>query len=242
MAELGLDCERISTQIVAGDAKCDFIHAVVSAFSVLANLADDFRNLQRTEIGELREHFAAQEQVGSSTMPHKANPVSFENVKSIYKAFLPRVLTAYLDQISEHQRDLTNSASQRFIPELLNAFTYAVRRMRRALEKIYVDRERMREKLSDVVLAEALYVLLAAHGFPEAYEYVKSLVWDAHAQGKEFMSIVWADAKLDKYLKKFSAQQLEVLRDPAHYCGIAAQKTVRVCEHWQKVLAAEGFL
>ena len=75
----------------------------------MANLADDMRHLQRSEIGEVAESFAAN-QVGSSTMPHKRNPVSFENVKSIWKAIAPRMLTTYMDQISEHQRDLTNSA------------------------------------------------------------------------------------------------------------------------------------
>ena len=63
-------------------------------------MADDMRHLQRTEIAEVAESFAA-EQVGSSTMPHKRNPVSFENVKSMWKAMAPRVMTTYLDQISE---------------------------------------------------------------------------------------------------------------------------------------------
>src|SRR6266481_1149146 len=102
----------------------DLAHGCVTALGVMANLADDMRQLQRTEIGEVAESFAA-EQVGSSTMPHKRNPVSFENVKSIWKAMAPRVLTTYLDQISEHHRDLTNSASQRFLGEILAATAYA---------------------------------------------------------------------------------------------------------------------
>ena len=63
-----------------------------AAFGVIANLADDLRNLQRTEIGEVREAFGS-EQVGSSTMPQKRNPWNSEHVKSLWKAFSPRVLT-----------------------------------------------------------------------------------------------------------------------------------------------------
>ncbi len=84
------------------------------AFGVIANLADDLRNLQRSEIGEVREEFSAT-QVGSSTMPQKRNPWNSEHVKSLWKAYSPRVATFFMDQISDHQRDLTNSASARFV-------------------------------------------------------------------------------------------------------------------------------
>ena len=60
-------------------------------------------------------------------MPHKRNPWNFEHVKSLWKEFTPRILTHYLDQISEHQRDLTNSASSRFIPEIVAGLTAAHR-------------------------------------------------------------------------------------------------------------------
>jgi len=63
-----------------------------AAFGVIANLADDLRNLRRTEIGEVREAFGS-EQVGSSTLPQKRNPWNSEHVKSLWKAFSPRVLT-----------------------------------------------------------------------------------------------------------------------------------------------------
>ncbi|HUS80906.1 MAG TPA: lyase family protein, partial [Armatimonadota bacterium] len=111
LAELELQPSTHSTQIVEAEFVADFMHALVSAFGVLANLADDMRNLQRTEIEEVAEQFEA-DQVGSSTMPHKRNPWNFENVKSLWKEFMPRMVTVYQDQISEHQRDLTNSASQ----------------------------------------------------------------------------------------------------------------------------------
>ena len=80
----------------------------------MANLADDMRHLRRSEITEVGEAFE-KDQVGSSTMPHKRNPWNFENVK----CYLQRLRSTYgyhlLDQLSEHQRDLTNSATNRFL-------------------------------------------------------------------------------------------------------------------------------
>ena len=99
-----------------------------TAFGIVANLADDLRNLQRSEIDEVREPFGSR-QVGSSTMPQKRNPWNCEHVKSLWKAFAPRVMTFFMDQVSEHQRDLTNSASARFVPEFIAGLTAAANRM-----------------------------------------------------------------------------------------------------------------
>jgi len=113
LEELNLKPSPISTQIPEAEFVVDYVNSIVGGFGVLANLSDDMRNLQRSEIGEVGEVFAAK-QVGSSTMPQKRNPINFENVKSLWKEFMPRIVTIYSDQISEHQRDLTNSASSRF--------------------------------------------------------------------------------------------------------------------------------
>jgi len=107
LAEINLKASPISTQIPEAEFMVSYLNSVVEGFGVLANLADDMRNLQRSEIGEVAEIFGTV-QVGSSTMPQKRNPISFENVKSLWKEFMPRISTVYMDQISEHQRDLTN--------------------------------------------------------------------------------------------------------------------------------------
>src|SRR5690606_34313753 len=115
-------------------------------------------------IAEVGEAFDP-DQVGSSTMPHKRNPWNFEHVKSLWKVMVPRMLTVYMDQISEHQRDLTNSASSRFFPELIAGVALAADRTLREVRRLGVDRERMETNLRSTlqtVVAEPLYVLLAA--------------------------------------------------------------------------------
>jgi adenylosuccinate lyase len=80
---------------------------------IMANIGHDMRHLQRSEIGEIREQFE-KGQTGSSTMAHKRNPWNFENVVSMSKQVLAQCLNANLNISSEHQRDLTDSASSRF--------------------------------------------------------------------------------------------------------------------------------
>ncbi|MGB4669193.1 MAG: lyase family protein, partial [Bacillota bacterium] len=159
LGELGLLPAEYATQIVMPEYVTDYVHAVVSGLGVLANLADDVRHLQRSEIGELAERFE-KGQVGSSTMPHKRNPWNFEHVKSLWKTFMPRMMTVYMDQLSEHQRDLTNSASGRFVTEILAGFVLAMHRLQSVVSKLVVDTARMSanfEASKDNVIAEPLY-------------------------------------------------------------------------------------
>jgi len=237
LKELDLEPERISTQIVPGDAKCDFLHSIISAFSVIANIADDMRNLQRTELHEIYE-LKGEEQVGSSTMPQKSNPVTFENIKSLYKAYFPRMITIYLDQISEHQRDLTNSASQRYICELLNAFTYATEKMKITMKNIKVNKESMSSKINDYVLAEALYILLGKYKCPNAYEHVRKLVQEAQNTRKQFSSVFWNDNIVKKYSEKFKDKEIAILKNPELYVGIAEEKTLKICKYWENVFGS----
>ncbi len=197
------------------------------------------RHLQRTEIAEIAEGFRA-EQVGSSTMPQKRNPVSFENVKSIWKAFMPRVITTYLDQISEHQRDLTNSASQRFSGELLAATAYAATRLGASLDGMHVDRERMKANVGlskGGIVAEALYVLLAKHGHRDAHEAVRRLTLEADRGPRSALELAGQDAELRPILAKLTAEERRVLDQPEEYRGLASDVAKDVANIWRTKLA-----
>jgi len=238
LASLGLHPKSSSTQIVEPEGWTDLAHACVTALGVMANLADDMRQLQRTEIGEVAESFAA-EQVGSSTMPHKRNPVSFENVKSIWKAMAPRVLTTYLDQISEHQRDLTNSASQRFLGEIVAATAYAAGRLASSLEGIRVDRDRLKANLAmsrGAIVAEPLYVLLAKYGHPDAHEAVRRLTLEAERGSRSVLEVLAQDTELREYLTKLSPEERRILERPEDYRGLAADVARDVATTWRERL------
>lgn len=238
LKELGLKPATHSTQVAEPEYMADFIHAVVSCFGVLANLADDMRHLQRSELAEVGELFG-KAQVGSSTMPHKRNPINFENVKSMWKAMMPRMMTLYMDQISEHQRDLTNSASSRFIPCLLAAFVASTMRMTRTMRKLVVDKKNLKKNFDmnkNMIAAEPLYILLAFHNHPDAHEAVRRLTLDSQKTGVPLQDIAFADKKLAPYLKKFSKEQISVIKDPEKYIGASVKKVDVVCSYWKKAL------
>ncbi|MBM3148177.1 MAG: adenylosuccinate lyase, partial [Actinobacteria bacterium] len=235
LAELGLEPSISSSQIAEPEPMTDLMHALVSTLGVLANLGDDMRNLQRTEISEVAEEFTA-DQVGSSTMPHKRNPWNFENIKSFWKAFMPRMVTVYMDQISEHQRDLSNSASARFMPEIIVALVATARRANRLMGKLVTDPKQMRRvfDLSEgMSAAEPAYILLAACGHPDAHEASRKLTLEAQATGKPFAEVFLASEELQPYIAQFTQKQKDLVRHIESYTGIAAEKTERICGVWR---------
>jgi adenylosuccinate lyase len=239
LKELGLKPSdtSVSSQIIEPEPVTDLAYAVVSCFSVLANLADDMRNLIRSEIGEIVDIYHAEE-VGSSTMPHKMNPKNFENVKSFWKEFMPRMFTVFMDQISEHQRDLTNSASSRFLPELFTGFSYATTRMTDALSKIETNPTAMESNMNkgkDLVAAEPLYILLALQGYPDAYDVVRTLSRKSRATGAKLIDLAMENDELAGYLKTISEDHKRILADPTLYIGDAPGRTLATCEYWERV-------
>ncbi len=242
MRRLGLPAPEISSQITQPEYVVDYAHALVSCWGILANLADDFRHLLRNEIHEIGDRAESDprtEIVGSSTMPHKINPKDFENIKSLWKAYLPRMMTVLLDQVSEHQRDLTNSASGRFVTELVTAFAYAVRRTSLALDSVQPKKERMAEILEsgkDSVAAEPLYVLLSLTGHPDAHEKARVLARESRLQNKPLTQVIREDRSLDEYLSRCTPQQRQVLEDPSLYIGASYQRTQVVCDNWDRRL------
>jgi len=237
LALLDIKPATVSTQIVPPEPLSDFVHSIISSFSVLANFCDDMRHLQRSEIGEVFER-VAKEQVGSSTMPHKRNPISFEGVKSLWKTFMPQAVTMHLDQISEHQRDLTNSASQRYTQELLVIFDYCVRKLRMTSARLVVDRARMRENFmisADNIIAEPLYILLSYYGHPDAHEYVRRKSFQAYEEEKTLRGVIEHDDEILAYVQKFTTEQREQVFDAEGYTGIAADKTEKVASYWAEV-------
>lgn len=237
LAVLGLEPSEHSTQLVEPEYQLALLLELNTAFGIIANLADDLRNLQRSEIGEVREEFAAA-QVGSSTMPQKRNPWNSEHVKSLWKAFCPRVLTFFMDQISEHQRDLTNSASARFVPEYFAGLASAAERMRTIIHSLVVDRRRMKENLAlsgDLIFSEPVYVLIALGGDAEAHERVRAATLKAEHTGAKLTDILRQDAGLWDILTR----QLADIRgldaeaffsDPANYRGFSAERARSIAD------------
>ncbi len=242
LEELDLSPAPHSTQIVEPEFLVTHTHALTLAFGVIANFVRDMRQLQRTEIGEVSEGFG-EKQVGSSTMPHKRNPVTFEHVEGLWKEFMPRMVTLYLDQVSEHQRDLSNYSSGRFVFEVAHGLDAAVRRLHAVLNNFMVDRKHMKQNFEiskSAIIAEPLYVLLALAGHPDAHEAVRKLTLKAEKSRYDILTLLSRDRELKTYYEKIPKKKLVTLARPEKYMGIAQQKTEEVCRYWQKQLKSVG--
>ncbi len=236
---LGLEASEHSTQLVEPEYLLRLFLEMNLCFGILANLADDLRHLQRSEISEVREFFGG-DQVGSSTMPQKRNPWNSEHVKSLWKAFAPRVMTLFMDQISEHQRDLTNSASQRFLADYVAGFSAALARMKKVLAGLYVDRERLLANLNasgGMVLAEAAYILLSVSGDPEAHERLRKITLACERDRVPLYDELSKDEGLVRLLdvqlgKTLGIDSKSFFSHPELYRGKAAEKAKRLADKY----------
>lgn len=235
--EVGLLPHQTSTQITHPEPALAVLHHLTSCFGVLANMADDLRHLQRSEIAEVAEAFDSANQVGSSAMPHKRNPITWENVKSLWKTFVPNIFTYYMDQISEHQRDLTNSASARFQPRILLGLAVASDRTSKGLSKLFVDREAMKQRLDSLgqVVSGPAQVLLSSVGYADAHERVRQLtlkdgsLYD-HLQSDPAVAPFWA---------KLSTRQKEALKTPSGLTLPAARQAQETAQKWKEWINAD---
>ncbi len=244
---LELQASEHSTQLVEPEYLLRILLEINIAFGIIANLADDLRHLQRSEIDEVREYFAP-DQVGSSTMPQKRNPWNAEHVKSLWKAFSPRVVTFFMDQISEHQRDLSNSASGRFVTDYLTGFTLAVSRMNNILQGLSVRPEGLAENLRKGgagVLAEAAYILLGKKGEKDGHEIIRQLTIKAEREKTNFIDVLKADAalwqRLQDALAEVNGPKAELFfASPELYRGKSAEKARAIAKKWKKYLETKS--
>jgi adenylosuccinate lyase len=221
-----------STQIAPPEALIRLFFEIVIASGVMANLADDMRNLQRTEIAEVGEEVTL-DQVCSSTMPQKRNPVNFENVESFWTIVAPRIMTLLMNQISEHQRDLRNSASGRTYGEIIAYATLATERLANTMKKLHVDYSNMKRNLTmtgDQVTTEPLYIIFATLGHPNAHETVKQVTREAQCKNLTVKEIVTGDAEMKEYLDRMTEYQQTIIANPSLYTGKAreiAESTIK---------------
>ncbi len=239
LARLELEPAPYSTQIIPAENYIRLIDELVVTAGVMANLAHDMRHLQRSEITEVREAFE-EGQTGSSTMAHKRNPWNFENVISLSKQVTAQVVNANLNLASEHQRDLTDSASARFYPIVFASLASMAKRLQNAMAKLEVDEDNMRRNLhmsAGAIAAEPLYLLLEKYGHTTAHEAAKSLALQALDSNRPLYDVASQDSGIADYFAKFTDKEKQILQSPeTHYIGLAAKKALSTHDYWQEHL------
>jgi adenylosuccinate lyase len=239
---LGLQRVEAPNQIANQEEIANFYSQLLLVLGTVTDLANDFRQLQRSEIRELFESMSDQ-QVGSSTMPQKRNPIGWENIISHYKTMTPRLITSYMNIISEHQRDLTDSAANRYLlADFLSTSLYCLNRANDLLQRMEIDEKRMRENIianQAFELAEPVYILLSLQGVDRAHTIVREMANDTKRSGHSFKEVLQSSDLFRNLMDSIEATKQEVLGDSSKYIGQAIEITETVCDRWERVLKRE---
>jgi adenylosuccinate lyase len=239
MRRLGIRADEAPTQIVGRDRIAEFTNWLALVAGTAERLATEVRNLQRTEISELREPFDESRQVGSSTMAQKRNPIVSENVTSLARLVRAFALPPLENMVQWHERDLANSANERVVlPHSILLADDILHKLIDVHSGFTIDTEQMAANLElseGGVMIENLLLALTERGVPrsEAHELLRALSRQDKRAGP-----IAARAKSDPVLRKhFSEGELDLLLDPAAYVRAATAKTDRVVAHLRRELS-----
>lgn len=210
--KLGLGVDPASTQIINRDRHSAFLNVLALLGAGLERIATELRNLQRTEILEVQEAFAAG-QTGSSAMPHKRNPWNSETVCGLAR-LLRANAHAMLESVATwHERDLTNSSLERIVfPDSCFLADFMLNKMAQILEGLQVFGDRMQtnmKKMGDLVFSEHVMIALIHAGMSREAAYKVAQRNAAKAwEGEDFQSAVREDPDVSRLLTALEVDEI----------------------------------
>ena len=202
---LGLDVAPITSQVVSRDRHAQYLSALAILAASLEKIAMEIRHLQRTEVREAEEPFAAGQR-GSSAMPHKRNPVGCEQICGLARVARSHVQAALEDVALWHERDISHSSVERVIlPDATILADYMLARMTDIVAGMRVFPERMRQNLEltgGLVFSGQLLLDLVEAGAPRdgAYQWVQKNAMAAWEEGGNFRDRIGNDPDIRKFL------------------------------------------
>jgi len=226
MQYLGIGAVDVSNQIIQRDRHAEFVMWMANTVTTLDKIGIEIRTLQRSEIAEIEESFG-KKQVGSSTMPHKRNPIKSEQMCGLARIVRAMVEPELLNNTLWDERDLTNSSSERVVfPEACVLTDHILKIGINVIEHLRFYPENIRrnlELLRGLNMGEAVMIELAKRGVgrQEAHELVRTAAMKAHDTGQHFKNVLLETPDIARYL---TATYIENLVNPDKYIGTAVEQ------------------
>ncbi len=198
---LGLEPAPASSQILQRDRHAEYFQVLALLGSSVEKFATEIRHLQRTEVREVEEPFGTG-QKGSSSMPHKRNPILSENLSGLARMLRGYSLSALEDVPLWHERDISHSSVERMVgPDATTVLDFMLHRFAGLVEALRVYPERMRaniDLLGGVVNSQRVLLELARRGFDrqKAYVLVQRNAMRMYDEGVDFKTALLADKEL----------------------------------------------
>ncbi|MCK4319613.1 adenylosuccinate lyase [Candidatus Micrarchaeota archaeon] len=231
MEYLGISPAIISNQVVQRDRHAELFSFISLVGGTIEKISKEIRNLSRPETNEVRESFG-KKQVGSSTMPHKRNPHKSERLCSLARVLRSNVSMSMENIALEHERDLTNSANERFLfPESFIVLDFMLVECKKILENLEFYPENIKKNLeltNGLIMAERIMLFLVAKGKgrQEAHEKIRELSQKAFTEKKHLKEVI----KESELSSLFSEEELDELFDYSTYIGKAKEIIERTLE------------
>jgi adenylosuccinate lyase len=204
---LGLKIEPISTQVIPRDRHAVFFSTLAIVASSIERLSTEIRHLQRSEVLEVEEYFSSK-QKGSSSMPHKRNPVLTENLTGLARVVRSSVIPA-LENISLwHERDISHSSVERFIgPDATITLDFALNRLTNVIENMVVYPDNMMknlEKFNGLVFSQRVLLSLTQKNISResSYSMVQRNSMKVWNEEGSFYDLIKADKEISTILSK----------------------------------------
>ncbi|MCM2466991.1 adenylosuccinate lyase [Methanoculleus oceani] len=232
MEFLGIRPVDVSNQLVSRDRYAEYFMLLANVATTLDKIGLELRLMQRSEIGELAEAFG-KNQVGSSTMPHKRNPIKSEQVCGLARIVRSAVEPALQNNVLWDERDLTNSSPERVLfPEASVLTDHILNVMIGVMEGLEFNRANIRKNLMllrGVNLAESVMIDLTRRGMnrQDAHEAMRTASMQALAEDRDLAEVLGERAGVTAFVTR---EDLDRLLDPDAYVGTAVRQVERLVE------------
>lgn len=226
----------VTTWHVARDGFAEFASTVAMIAGTVGKISNEFINLERTEICELEESFAMGK-VGSSTMPHKRNPMVCENILATVRIVQANAALSFGAMIQEHERDMSFWQTEwSYIPQICIMLDGAIAMLKIILENMIVHEDRIRKNLymtKGLIVSERAMLNLGHYlGRQNAHDVIYDGSMKAFEEDRMLLDVLLEDCRVTS---KINRETLEELLEPANYAGSCAAFVDRAMERWGDV-------